>query len=161
MRFFTKEELKALGIIFLVLLIIAIPNFLVSFQRGRDVDRKTDLGTIVLALASFKERFGYYPAGSENGKIVACLNQGEKPEYDIHKHVTNFKPCEWGDESVMGKLPVDPSSTKGFSYYYKSDEKRYNIYTSLERRDQPEYQEEVAKENIACGAKVCNFTRMY
>lgn len=161
MRFFTKIELKGLGVIFLVLLAIAVPNFAISFQRGRDVDRKTDLGTVVLALASFKEQFGYYPASTNDGKVIACLNPGEKPIYDIFKHVTNFKICEWGGESVVGKLPVDPSSSQGFSYFYKSDGTRYNVYTSLERRDQPEYQPEVAQQNISCGVKICNFTRMY
>ncbi|KKR85119.1 MAG: hypothetical protein UU32_C0039G0006, partial [Candidatus Woesebacteria bacterium GW2011_GWB1_41_10] len=43
MNFFDKQELKALGVIFGILLIISVPNFALSIKRARDLTRKNDI----------------------------------------------------------------------------------------------------------------------
>ncbi len=61
MTFFTKEETKALVIIFLVLIIISVPNFILSLERARDLTRKDDLFHISNLLNAYQKEIEEYP----------------------------------------------------------------------------------------------------
>lgn len=161
MKFFKKNELIALGIVIVGLLFISIPNFSVAWQRSRDVTRKDDLGFMVKALDSYKNGASIFPLSTEDGKIIACFRDNEEPKFDDKNNIINFVPCLWGEGSYLGELPNDPQEDKGASYFYISNGKRYQIFASLERTDQDEYDSDILSRNIKCGIKICNFGRSY
>lgn len=161
MKFFKKNELIALGVILLGLLVVAVPNFSVAWQRSRDVTRKDDLGFMVKVLDSYKNGASIFPLSTQDGKIVACFKDNEEPVYDDKNNIVNFIPCQWGLSSYLGELPNDPQEDKGATYFYISNGKRYQIFASLERTDQDEYDPRVLDRNIKCGVRICNFGRAY
>ena len=162
MRFFNKKELIGLGIIFGILVIISVPNFALSIKRSRDTTRRTDLGTIVTAMQLYKETFGDYPASSD-GKILACLKEGEEALIDgVTGRITNFIPCEWGKSSLyqnISAVPNDPHQSLGASYLYLSTGRHFQIFASLEAKDDDEYREEILKRSLKCGSRICNSGR--
>lgn len=161
MKFFSKNELLGILIIFIVLAGISAPNFVASWQRSRDATRKDDLFYVMKLLEAYTEPGRKFPLSSSDGRIIACFKTGEEAKYDNKGNIVNFIPCEWGQDSFMGKLPIDPQGAKGVAYFYISDGDRYQIYGSLERSDQDEYDTKVVKRNIICGNRVCNFGRGY
>jgi hypothetical protein len=58
-------------------------------------------------------------------------------------------------------LPNDPQEDRGLTYFYVSNGKRYQVFASLERTDQDEYDPKVLARNINCGVRTCNFGRSY
>lgn len=161
MKPFSKFELISIGIILFVLFIISVPNFAVAWQRSRDVTRKDDLGFMLKALDSFKNNSNSFPLSTDDGEIIACFRDGEDPEYDDMGNIINFVPCRWGEVSFLGALPNDPQEDKGMTYFYISNGRRYQIFGSLERTDQDEYDPKVVARKISCGARICNFGRAY
>lgn len=174
MKPFTKQEIFGLSIIFLVLLVISIPNFALSIKRARDNTRKADLGSMVYALEEYQKDFQTFPLSSADGKVVACLAPGEKVQMDEKGRLkVNLSPCEWGwdglyDPSDEEKtdpyikiIPTDPQNALGAKYLYFSNGRRYQIFASLEASDDDQYNGGVAKRNLLCGNRVCNTGRSY
>lgn len=153
MKPFTKIELLNLGIIFVILIILSVPNFILSIKRSRDVTRKNDLGEIMNVLDVYLDRYREFPASSD-GKIVACA-EGNIDQYTV------FTSCEWGGPSPFGTLPSDPQKNMGASYIYLSNGKHYQVLGALEVTGDDEFREDVVKRNIGCGTRQCNFGRGY
>lgn len=131
MNFFDKQELKALGVIFGILLIISVPNFALSIKRARDLTRKNDIRDLAQAAEKYNEKYFFFPDG------IAPLAE--------------FLPA----------VPQDPQTGEGLKYVYISNSRRFQIYASLEDKNQDEYSQTIEKRNISCGVKICNFGRAY
>jgi hypothetical protein len=170
-KIFSKKETLSLIIIFGVLIIVLIPNFIVSLRRARDQVRRDDLGALVHSLDEYRIKFDVFPPSSADGKIMDCLNPGDKPYKDEKDQwVINAIPCQWGVDAFldlidgrvyMRLLPRDPKWQEGASYLYLSDGERYQIYAFMEGENEPEVDEVVIKQNQPCGSKVCNVGRSY
>ena len=173
MKSFSKSELTGLLIIFFVLIIISVPNFVFSLRRARDQVRKDDMGAIVFSLDAYFTDFGIFPPSSLDGRIMACKKPGDTVTKDKEGHlVVNFIPCDWGVDAItdvtqvngkiyMHLLPRDPDYKKGASYRYISDGARFQIYVSLEGKDEAEYDPKIIARNLLCGNQVCNAARAY
>lgn len=157
----------------LLLAVASFPNFKVSLRRARDSQRKADVRSTANALANYHEDFGFFPPASEDGKIVACeRSEGGVQEGNFltleEKILATFAPCEWGGDSLadtedpsyppyLAIIPLDPNSEDGFKYIYISNTRIFQLYASLEGEDEPEYQEVIVNQEIACGKETCNF----
>ncbi len=173
MKPFTRSELTSILVIFAVLAVISIPNFVVSLRRARDQTRKDDLGSLVYALDSYYEDFGEFPPAAPGGRIMACKKPGDKAvKNEKGKFVVNITPCDWGKDSLadlseesgkvyMKILPRDPQFDKGVTYIYFSNKARYQIYASLEVENQPENDPKVVARKISCGTRICNLGRSF
>ena len=158
MKFFTKNEVKAISIIFIFLILISAPNFIVSLRRARDAQRKADIGSLQDALNRYQADFGTFPLAID-GKIAACEPVSYLEVSGIKTPV--FSPCEWGktaladlaDSSYPPYLKVIPNG----SYFYLSNGSRFQIYGSLEGKSEDEYDENIIKRGVVCGKTICNF----
>lgn len=173
MKPFSKSEIMGVSIIFLVLVLVSIPNFIASLRRARDQVRKDDMGALQEALGEYFEDLRFYPQSNADGKIVACLKPGETAEIDKLGHVrANFIPCEWGGDGLvdptpgsskvyMKLLPREPDFQKGAAYRYISDGRHAQIFVSLEGKDEPEYDPKIIARGLMCGNLICNAGRAY
>lgn len=173
MKPFTKTELKALGIIFLILIVISIPNFMISLRRARDQVRKDDMGALQGALGEYFNQFHEFPASSEDGRIIACKAPGDTITLDeFGKLQGKLIPCDWGKDRFedpasngqvvyMNILPREPNYQKGAAYRYISDGQHIQILVSLEGKDEPEYDQKIIARGIYCGNLICNAGRAY
>jgi hypothetical protein len=171
MKIFRRNEILGIGIILLALVIITFFNFRISLRRTRDTQRKEALGIMVDGLVLYKKQFGFFPLSSDDGKMLACKG----PETQINhltRKITNFVACEWGKDSLanlfdpnyplfLKVIPNDPTADKGFSYYYASNGKRFQIYGSLEGSDEDEYDPKIMSRGLKCGSQICNFGQAY
>ena len=150
---FSREETRALLIIFAFLILVSIPNFVISFRKSRDAQRKADVRTITDSLNNFAQEFGGIPLAID-GKIAAC-----HPEIIDDGKTTIYQPCEWGVDSIgdLKRIPVDPHNSQGTKYLYLSNGKRIQLYASLEGKDEAEYDPKILARNLKCGIKICNF----
>lgn len=170
---FTKTEVISLLVIFLILIGISIPNFMVSLRRARDQVRKDDMGALEHGLGDYFADFRSFPLSSNDGKIVACKNPGDQVTLDkTGRLVVNLIPCEWGRDAIVDLtpgsnkeyihiLPREPNYLKGATYQYFSDGQRFQIFVSLEGKDEPEYDPKIIARNIICGNVICNAGRSY
>ena len=147
---FSKEEFKVVSVIFLTIVVFTVGNFLVAERKGRDAQRKADIGNMETALERFRTDHGSYPE-SRNGKIVAC-DSGQKDSQGM----IIYEACEWGNSGFPERVPSDPLSKRGYSYHYISSIHRYQIYASLEGSSEAQYDELIANRNLFCGEKLCN-----
>ncbi len=171
MKSFTKREATSLVIIFVVLIAVSIPNFIVSLRRARDQTRRDDMGLLVHDLDGYVADNRSFPLASPDGRIVDCLEPGDKPvKSDKGIWVVNPIPCEWGKDALtdlltgkvyLSVLPRDPDYQKGASYLYFSDGNRYQIYATMEGMDEPEVDPKIITMNLMCGTRVCNVGRSY
>lgn len=178
MKFFTRREAVITIIILLLIGVVSFGNFKVALRRERDATRKADMGTLLNALGSYYQDFGFYPPSTEDGRIIACKKEGvTKPadllikETDLETKLKEiFAPCDWGKDSLrdvfdtnypayIKTLPADPDAAKGARYIYISDTQHFQIYTSLEGTDEAEYNPVVFKRDLSCGIRICNFGR--
>lgn len=182
MKFFSKNEMKGVGIILTFIVIASLVNFSLAERRARDAQRKVDLGTIYNALGRYHQDFGFFPLGSLDGKIKACqpddfealtrqlANEGE---FNIKRYLEALFPCEWGKDALadlsddtypayLKTIPTDPKQEKNISYFYFSNGRRFQIYAYLEGEEtEAGFSREVIARNIACGEMVCNFGRAF
>jgi predicted HNH restriction endonuclease len=61
----------------------------------------------------------------------------------------------------MSILPRDPDYKKGAAYLYLSDGVRYQIYASMEGKDEAEIDPKIIARGLMCGNRVCNIGRSY
>lgn len=169
---FTKREKIGLCVIFIALLVISIPNFVVSIKRARDNARKDDLGSIVYALNLYQKDFRSYPLSSSDNKILACTREGVVPEKDEKGNfMIDFVPCQWGKDGMydprfgdksnpyINLIPQDPDTDQGVNYLYFSNGRHIQIYTALEVTDDDQFNPDVFKRNLNCGTRICNTGR--
>jgi hypothetical protein len=171
MKPFTKPEAISLIIIFLVLIAVSIPNFIISLRRARDQVRRDDMGTLIHDLDEYAADNRSVPLASSDGRILDCLKPGDKPFQDKRGFwIVNPIPCDWGKDAltdlITGKvytaiLPRDPEYQKGYSYMYFSDGNRYQIYATMEGRDEPEVDPKIVALGLRCGKNICNVGRSY
>lgn len=160
MKKFTKKEVIGLSVIFLVLFLMSFPNFALSIKRQRDSVRKSGLGNITTWVKEFQEAYSYFPYSTDDGRMIACLKEGETALFDKDGLLTNtFVPCGWGEKSILGDLPKDPDWDKGVSFVYLSTGTNYQIYSALEDAGDDEYSKSVYGRNLNCGSRICNTGR--
>jgi hypothetical protein len=181
MKPFSKNELTAAIIIFSVVFLVTGLNMNISLRRSRDFQRKADLGVISEALEKFYDDYGFFPP-SENGKIKICANEkiddirrqiADIGHFDSSLFYEGLRGCQWGvdpfkdvvnnsSDIYLSTFPSDPRTEKGFSYYYLSNTKRYQIYTYLEgEKDEGGYDTGIVSRNLNCGIKTCSFGKSY
>jgi len=169
MNNFSKSEIKAVLIIFVFLILISTPNFIVSLRRARDTQRKADIGSLYEALNKYQADFGAFPL-SIDAKIAACAPV--KVIEQLPKNIVVFSPCNWGKDPLrdladdnyppyLKVIPTDPSARAGFAYYYLANGNRYQIYGALEGKSEAEYDPKIVARNLPCGVKICNFGKAY
>lgn len=174
MKPFTKSEVWGTIAIFLILIIISVPNFVLSLRRARDQVRRDDLGALVKSLDEYVSDFRELPPGSPDGRIMDCINPGEKVTVDKKgRLVANLRPCDWGKDAFidltpgskrvyMPILPRDPDYNKGVTYLYLTDGARYQLFAYMEGgKDEADYDPGIVARNLMCGNKVCNVGRAY
>lgn len=173
MKFFNKEELTAVSLIFLVLIAVSWPNFSLSLRRARDQIRRDDMGNIQASIDAYYHDYGIYPASTSDGKIIACKdpNAPTTPKYDANGNIEiDMVACTWGkdpwvnltpgvNKEYMKVIPGDPQNKKGVSYAYFSDGSRYQLFGSLEGVDEPGFDNVVAVRGVWCGSRHCNMGR--
>ena len=168
MKPFTKREFLVVSLILLAIISVSLYNFAIAKRRGRDAQRKNDIGSITDALNKYANDFAVYPAPSD-GKIVAC--QGEEIWDEVQaKTVFALRPCEWGRDflrdvndldypAYLQTIPIEPQSKEGLTYTYLSNGRRFQILASLEGKDEDEYDPAIEARGISCGIRLCNFGR--
>lgn len=180
MRWFTKSESFGVFLIFLVVAGITAFNMNISIRRSRDVQRRGDLSAISNALNKFYEDYGFFPS-SEGGRIKFCKGSNyetvlsqvqEKDFFDRELFFQGLRPCEWGidsfadvingGEDYLKTFPSDPKTALGYSYYYLSNTKRYQLYSFLEgASSEIGYSENIVSRDLPCGSVVCSFGKSY
>ncbi|OGM05197.1 hypothetical protein A2125_01695 [Candidatus Woesebacteria bacterium GWB1_43_5] len=104
---FTLIELLVVISLLGILATLVLANLTSARQRGRDVQRKSDLRNITTALRLYYNDYGKYPA-SATGEILGCGD--------------GLGTCVWGEiwtaKSViyMSTLPPDPLSAQSYQY---------------------------------------------
>lgn len=173
MNKFSKEELVGVTVIFLLLLVISIPNFALSIRRSRDQNRRDDIGGLTHGLEEYYADFGVFPKSNSEGEMIAC----KKPEDTVlvdekGRLIIDLVPCVWGRDALVDltpesnkvyikALPVDPTHAKGDKYMYLSDGYRYQVLSALESADEASYDAGIFTRKIMCGARVCNMGKSY
>jgi type II secretory pathway pseudopilin PulG len=170
MKFFSKDELLSVVVIFIVLVAISLPNFSLSLRRARDQTRRDDIGNIQRAIDAYYSDYGIFPLSTPDGKIIACKNSNETNTTATGKVMVDLVPCIWGKDAwinltpgvskvYMNTLAGDPNLGKGVSYAYFSDGSRYQLMASLEGKDEPEYDSKLESRGVGCGSATCNLGR--
>lgn len=147
-----RNEIIFTALVLVIMSVFAYFNLQKAQVLARDIQRKNDLKHIATALTAYLKDVGTYPP-ARDGKIDACL-EGD-----------SFRPCSWGKDALesttsayIKPLPEDPLTPKGtYSYLYVSNVRDYQLFASLERRDDDEYNLAVFKRNLLCGKMICNF----
>lgn len=177
--FFTKKESIGIFTILFLLVGVSFYNFKISFRGARDIKRRDDLTFLTVALERFYSDYEMYPPASADGKIIDCLPAGittedikkiigGNPSLNRKKIFSALGSCEWGASSLadvsdpsipiyLSVIPKDPRSVDGFSYFYFSTTKHYQLYGSFEGKDLSEYNKNIVARAIECGNRICNF----
>jgi type II secretory pathway pseudopilin PulG len=180
MKFFSKQETIAIVTILLFIAILSLYNFSLALRRARDAQRKVDMGTLYNALNSYQQDYGFYPPSSDGGKIKACKGDNfsaviadlkRDDELDLEKYFSGLRECEWGVDSFVdvldednrlyiNTLPRDPKAENNYSYFYISNNRRFQVYAYLEGESaEVGYDSNILRRSIDCGDVVCNFGR--
>ena len=156
---FSKPEFTFVTILLLVLCGAILINLQVSYRKSRDLRRKDDVRAVTDAVEAFRNDYAYFPFSTEDGRIIACLEDTENPPLDEEGNII-FSACEWGNDTIHGyiqNLPTDPQTDDGGQYLYISNGRRYQMYATLESSAESEYNLEVVNRGLYCGTKICNY----
>ena len=144
----TRQEIKVVGIILLVIFLFFTINVQKAQILYRDVQRKNDLKHIASTLEDYLQDNSAYPP-SKDGKIVACGD------------TLSPQPCNWGSDPLgqyTDRLSEDPLEYMDtYHYVYLSDTRNFQLLAHLETKSDDEYNKKVEQRNIACGKGICNF----
>ncbi len=153
---FTLSEL--LGVLAILAAIggLVLFNFQSAQVKARDEQRKANARAIVHALEQYHKDVGNFPLSSNDGKLMACRKEGEE-----------VIPCRWGVDKLvnpssasaaayLNPIPLDPKQGQGFSSFYLSDGSTFQIFASLESRNDPERSAVIEQWGLVCGRVVCN-----
>lgn len=156
MRGVSRNEFSFVLMVLALVGALAFLNFQRAYVRARDIQRKNDLKHIATALANYQYDFGQYPP-SRDGKILAC----GAPEA--------FRVCEWGADGLkdvsdldyppyISTFPNDPHQSAGKArYIYISNTQNFQLFASLENKQDAEYNDRVSSLRLDCGGRICNF----
>lgn len=142
-----KDEAGFVIAVLLVIVVVSGWQIRVGAMKTRDAQRRADVEQVARALAHYYSDHEAYP-NSVDGKIVAC---GEDAQ----------EGCEWGEGPVkdsdevvyIKQLPIDPLSSKGWSYRYISGSDGFKIYVGQEYHKDPSFKPsltEVCGKNVQC-----------
>lgn len=161
MKPFSRNELKIISLILSVLFVVTIFNLNISLRRGRDSIRKNDISAMQNALDTYYQKYRIYPQSTSDGKIIGCFD-GEIIQDKSTGYPLNSIPCVWGESKFesVNTLVRDPKYKDGANYLYKQVGKGYELYVSLEGKDEAEYQISTVSKNLQCGTKICNYGRV-
>jgi type II secretory pathway pseudopilin PulG len=161
MKLFTLKEIKIVSIILTILFGVVLFNMSISLRRGRDSIRKNDISAIQKSLDTYYQKYRVYPLSNDTGQIIGCFD-GDVVRDKSTGAPLNTIACSWGESRFEDKnlMPRDPLYKKGNSYKYISDGKSYEIYISLEGKDEAEYTPQIAAKYLQCGTKICNYGRV-
>ncbi len=114
---FTLIELLVVIAIVGVLTALSLPNFVLSRQRARDAQRKSDIRQVQKALELYKQDKS--PISYPTSVVWSALTCGS--------------PWTTGSNTYMNKFPCDPLTATKYSYTVNpSDSTRYTLYGCLE-----------------------------
>jgi hypothetical protein len=178
MQIIKKSDLVGVLVILLLLVGVSYYNFLVSYAKARDNQRRDDITAVARGLEKMYSDFGIYPP-SDGGRIVACIPEGVttedikkivagRPELNKTKIFAKLEGCRWGEDILadasdpsitpyVSILPTDPQGQAGVSYYYLSNGHDFQLYASFERKSQVQYSLEIVAQGVPCGVRLCNF----
>lgn len=159
-----SKDTRIVLVILLAIVAATLINLRVSFRKARDAQRKADIRSIYDALMKYQHEFGFFPASSEDGRIMACGGRLDEKGFPV------FDPCQWYEDALqdvfdpsypayLKVIPGDPRQGQGRSYYYLSNSKHFQIYASLESDSEDEYEPAVVNRNLPCGQYICNVGR--
>lgn len=148
----SKNEAIFTVITLAVIGVFAAFNLAKAQVLARDVQRKNDLKHIATALNAYLQEVGEYPQ-TKDGKMLAC------PPYD------DLRTCAWGEDKLeatsgafINPLPQDPQEPDGkHEYLYLSSTRNFQLFATLERGEDDEYNSKVVARNLKCGSFICNF----
>jgi len=152
---FSKKELIIVSSALTFIIISTLLNLQTSLRKARDAQRKSDIRSIYDALMLYNKDNGTYPLNSPDGRMLAC-----RPHYE--GEAVFYEPCDWyrdNLESYLTPILGDPRQGQGFSYYYLSNGKHFQVYASLESESEDEFEPSIARLSLPCGQKICNFGR--
>lgn len=146
----TKTEALGVAIILLILGLAAAVNLSRSQLLARDAQRKNDLKVVQHALWEYNKIMGLFPV-SDDGKVANCGNN-------------SLSLCQWGendlvaaDDALLKPLPRDPLWAKGYAFFYRSNQRLFQLYARLENRGDDESRPEIEKLGLKCGTVICNY----
>jgi general secretion pathway protein G len=123
---FTLIELLVVISIIGILATLISANLNSARVRARDAQRKGDLKQISIALRTYYNDNGAYPASNASGQIVGC------------KPAATLTSCSWGSTWSVGTtvymkpLPMDPVSSQSYSYLQTSSGDGFTLSGCLE-----------------------------
>ena len=126
MKIFNKEETKVVGGVLLVILLLSLFNFRIAERRARDNQRRNDLGDLSTGLNRYNAKNGVYP------NSLADL------------------------KGYMDVISMDPQGRSGATYLYLSDGAHFQVFASLESKDEAGFDAKIEARNLKCGNKICN-----
>lgn len=128
-KIFSKKESIVVFLILFVIFVLSYFNYQTALRRGRDNARENDLSDIARVLEKYHDENSIYPASLADPEL-----------------------------RKFGHVPQDPGSTSGFSYLYITNGRFYQVYTSLEgKEDEDLFNPQIEKLNLKCGNFVCNY----
>lgn len=125
---FTLIELLVSISIIGILSTMVLANLNAARERGRDVQRKSDVRNIQTSLGSYYNDAGIYPFGSASFQIIGC-NQGGGSV----SACTWDNPWQANNTSYMPVLPGDPIDSQSYRYI-QNDLDSYTIQACLENQ---------------------------
>jgi hypothetical protein len=141
-----KNEFLFVLIVVLVALGVSLTQLSWGAIKTRDAQRKADLDLIVKSLELYYDQHDMFPVGKD-GKIMSC-GKGRGV-------------CMWGEDKIVDdegvvyleKLPTDPFSGKGWTYWYEPSNnlQGFRLYSGLENKRDPEMKQDLTNE---CGITI-------
>ena len=181
MNFFNRKEISFIAIVLLVIFTISLFSYWASFRRERDFERSSDITNTKKAIMKFYNDFGFYPPSTDDGEILACVDEAKQADYynitrvmkidkmnGYHFLIENARACKWGVDPLLKitdtnypayitLIPTDPKIDKGRQYYYSSDGKSFEIYGSFEGSSLSAIDDVILEKKVMCGNEFCNF----
>jgi len=127
-RGFTLIEILIVIAILGILAVSLLGNYISSAKKGRDAQRKSDLGQLQKALEMYYSDMGSYPIGT-SGQIMGCPS-GTACVWGATGDTGHLRSAATGGTTYMRVIPKDPGT---YTYCYISDDGTYfKIYAKFE-----------------------------
>ncbi len=139
---FTLIELIVVMAILGILATVGLASFRSSQIKGRDAQRKNDLGQLQRALEAYFNDKGLYP-------LTADLPSAGAPWQDT-------LPSGGAGTLYIKEIPSDPTHPR-YQYTYRSDGASYKIFAYLENQKDKDIESCSAVTDETCGNESCNY----
>lgn len=134
---FTLMELLIVIAVMAIIASVGLGSFTFSLKKGRDAQRKSDLGQVARALESF-----------------AIDNKGA---YPIDNSVIPWgRVWQVGRTLYMTKVPTDPVATNAYYYVRAENGNGYSLYSTLEN-DKDAFYDSDGWPSTNCGDSTCRY----